>query len=244
MKRIVIFIYGIMGFLLFNVSIVYFINFVAKLNSPFNKIDVGENNGMFVTFFFNSTLMILFGLHHSFMARPRFKQWLVNLLPESIERTTYIVLASLLLLILSWNWQPLPIIIWRVIPFPYFPYLLLVALFWLGWILALFSSSLIDIFDLTGLRQVYSYWRNAPYIPPKFKVVSLYRYIRHPVMLGILIGLWSTPTMTMGHLLLSMGFTIYIFIGIIYEERDLAKIFGDEYREYQKKTRIIIPFIF
>jgi len=242
MKRIAVFCYGIVGFLLFNASLLYFVGFIGNLSFLPKVIDSDPVVPLLPAILSNVTLISIFGLQHSLMARPRFKRWIYKFLDESIERSTYVILSSLFLFMLSWHWQPLPMMLWNVTD-P-IRYSILNGLFWFGWGLAIFSSGLIDLLDLTGIRQVSAYLKNIPHSPPEFKIKSIYRYIRHPIMLGTLIGLWATPSMTAGHLLLSVGFSVYIFIGIIYEERDLEKILGDEYQNYQQTTKIIIPFVF
>ncbi|CAK0743678.1 Methanethiol S-methyltransferase [Gammaproteobacteria bacterium] len=225
-----------------NASLLYFVGFVGNLPFLPKTVDSGFAPSLPFAILLNIAFIAIFGLQHSFMARPEFKRWSSRFLEESMERSTYVILASLLLFMLSWHWQPLPMAVWNITNPP--GYFILRGLFWLGWGLAIFSSGLIDILDLTGLRQVSAYLKGVPHAPPEFKIQSIYRYIRHPIMLGTLIGLWATPTMTAGHLLLSVGFSTYIFVGIVYEERDLAGIIGEKYRDYQRTTKIIIPFVF
>ncbi|CAK0741994.1 methanethiol S-methyltransferase [Gammaproteobacteria bacterium] len=158
MKRIAVFGYGIIGFLLFHTSLLYFIGFIANLSFLPKTIDSGEAGAPLPALLLNSVFIVLFGLQHSIMARPKFKRWWANFLSEAIERTSYVVLASLLILMLSWHWQPLPTVVWRVTaPAGYW---LLFGLFWCGWIFAMFASGLIDLFDLIGLCQVYAYWKD------------------------------------------------------------------------------------
>lgn len=239
MRRAVALVYGVFGFLLFHVSLLYFIGFLANLSFLPKTLDTGEETSVWVAVLINTTLIALFGLQHSIMARPKFKQWWAKYLPVAIERSTYVVLASLILLLLAWQWRPLPGVVWQVTtPTGYWFW---VGLFYFGWIFSTFAAGLIDLFDLMGLRQVYFHWRNLPYTPPEFKIVSIYRYIRHPIMLGTLLGLWATPTMTVGHLLLAIGLTLYIFIGIAYEEKDMVDLLGEKYLEYKKRTNKISP---
>ena len=137
-------------------------------------------------------------------------------------------------------WQPLPDMVWHVEePFAYW---FLVFLFGFGWLFSLYATFLIDHADLLGLQQAFSYWREKPYIPVTFQVVSVYKYIRHPIMLGTICGLWATPSMSMGHLVLAIGFTVYILIGIYFEERDMIKTYGDVYTTYQQNTSMLFPF--
>ena len=210
MGRILALIYGIFGFLLFNASLIYFILFI----SPTFEAQL-MNSGTEVPFvqalFINILLIILFGVQHSVMARPLFKDWWTKIVPMPIERSTYVVIASLFMILLCGLWQPLPELVWNVEN--HLAYWVLIGLFGFGWLFSLYATFLINQFDLLGLRQVFLYWRVKPYTPVPFKVVSVYKYIRHPIMSGTIIGLWATPTMSMGHFVLAIGFTVYIFIG-------------------------------
>ncbi len=161
------------------------------------------------------------------------------MVPQPIERSTYVLLASLLLAVLFWQWRPMPAVIWEVEQ----PGLqvALTGLFFLGWVVALYSSAIIDHFDLFGLRQVYLHLRGRPYSHPPFVLKSLYRLVRHPLMLGLLIAFWSAPTMTAGHLLFSALMTGYIVVGVLFEERDLARHLGNEYAAYRTATPMFVP---
>jgi protein-S-isoprenylcysteine O-methyltransferase Ste14 len=239
MNRILAFIYGVCGFLLFNATLIYFIIFISPIFEP-KLIDVGTEVAFAQALLINTLLMTVFGLQHSVMARPKFKQWWLKIIPIPIERSTYVFMASLLLILLCWLWQPLPAVVWQVEnPIGYG---ILVGLFWFGWLFSLFATFLIDQFDLIGLRQVYLYLRGQPYTPVPFKVISVYKYIRHPIMLGTIIGLWATPSMSVGHLMLAIGFSIYIFIGIRLEEKDMMDIHGEFYQKYRQKTSMVMPF--
>ena len=241
MKKFVVLGYGMIGFLLFHMSLIYFIGFMANFSFLPRTLDSDPRGDPLVSILVDIVLIVLFGLQHSMMARPQFKKWWIKWTLPAVERTTYVILASLLLWVLCWYWHPVPIVIWEVND--RLSFLLLWGLFWFGWIFGIFASGLIDLSDLMGLRQVYAYFYNTQYSPPEFKVVSIYRYIRHQIMLGTLIGLWATPKMTIGHLLLAMGLTIYIFIGIVYEENDLIQTFGSKYQEYRRMTTAILPFV-
>jgi protein-S-isoprenylcysteine O-methyltransferase Ste14 len=231
-------IYGIAGYLLFNAVLIYFMAFLANLPVP-KTVDSGTAIGIVPAIAIDILLMALFGIQHSLMARPFFKRWWLNMVPLPIERSTYVWLSSGLLLVLFWQWQPVPTVVWQVNHS--LGYWILWSLFGSSWLFALYATSLIDHFDLLGLRQVYLYFRGEPYTPVAFKEVSVYRYIRHPIMLGTLIGLWATPLMTLGHLLLAIGFSIYIFIGIRLEEDDMKDIHGEWYEHYRRKTSMVMP---
>jgi len=238
MKKILFFIYGVTAYLLFNIVLFYFVGFLGNWLVP-KTIDSGPESTLGSALLINSLLIILFGLQHSMMARPVFKQLWLKTVPIPIERSTYVLFSCLALSLLGWLWQPLPTVIWQIEnPFGYFT---LWGLFGLGWLLSLYATFLVDHFDLFGLRQVYLYLMGLPYVPVPFKEQSIYRYIRHPIMLGILIGFWATPTMTLGHLLLAGGFSLYIFIGIRLEEQDMQRTHGKHYEKYQQKTSMIMP---
>ena len=242
MSKILIFGYGLFNFLLFNLALIYFVGFMGNFIVP-KTIDSGVTIPPVQALLINLALIALFGIQHSVMARPKFKQWLLKIIPEPIERSTYVLLATLMLILLCWQWQPIPdVIIWQVEnPFGYWT---LWGLFGFGWLFSLFATGLIDQFDLLGLRQIYQYLGDKPYQPVPFKVVAVYQYIRHPIMLGTIIGVFATPTMTIGHLLLALGFTIYIFIGIYFEEKDMLRTHGDRYVKYQQETTMLIPKLF
>jgi protein-S-isoprenylcysteine O-methyltransferase Ste14 len=237
-KRTLAFVYSIIGFLLFNFIFLYFIGFIGNLVVPYS-IDSGEPSSLTLAIATDVALIILFGIQHSVMARPRFKQWWTTFVPEPMERSTYVLFSCLAMILLCWYWQPLPQVIWQVNHAV--GSTLLLGLFWGGWLFSFFSSFLISHFDLLGVRQAYFYWQEKEYKPVPFKIISVYKYVRHPIMLGTLIGLWATPTMTVGHLLLSTGFTLYIFIGVHFEEKDLRQLYGRVYEDYQRSTWRIIP---
>jgi protein-S-isoprenylcysteine O-methyltransferase Ste14 len=189
-------------------------------------------------------LILLFGLQHSVMARSGFKQWLTRFVPAHLERSVYLLAAAAALGLLLVCWQPVPTAIWRVGQQPYAA--LLWALFAAGWLLAVASTYMIDHFSLFGLTQAWRHHRTSRgYIVPgqndAFRTPALYRHVRHPLYLGLLIGFWVTPAMTAGHLLLAAGMTLYVLVGIVFEERDLIRRFGDRYRDYRNRVPALIP---
>lgn len=246
--RLFILLFGILCYALFFVTFVCLIAFIANLNYhvpmlsfiPW-RIDSFADVFSFKGLLINISLIALFGIQHSTMARQAFKTQLTKVIPEAMERSVYVLFSSLVLIALMHFWQPMTTALWLIESTT--GKSIMWALFLLGWSMVFFSSFIINHFDLFGLRQVYLRFRNKPYEQLPFKIKSLYKLVRHPLYLGVLIGTWATPLMTIGHLTLAIGFTIYILVGIHYEETDMIRAFGDKYREYAKKTAMLIPFI-
>lgn len=237
--RLAIFIYGVLSYLVFLASFLYAIGFVGNFLVP-KSIDTGTATGPVVAVIVNLILLGLFALQHSIMARPGFKRWWTRLIPPAAERSTYVLLSSLLLFLLYWLWQPLPAPVWSL-ENPVAVYLLW-ALFALGWLIVLLSTFMIDHFDLFGLKQVWLQLRGRDYTPPPFHCPALYRVVRHPIMLGFVIAFWATPQMSVGHLLFALATTAYIVIGVWLEERDLVRAHGQQYRDYRQRVPMLLPF--
>ena len=174
------------------------------------------------------------------MARPAFKYWWTKIVPTHVERSTYVLAASLILLLLCWQWHPMTGVVWSVENG--IGKAVLNGLYWLGWGILLFSSFIINHLDLFGLRLVSLHLHSLAYHHVEFQTKSLYRYLRQPIMLGFIIAFWATPHMTTGHLLFAAGSTIYILIGIQFEERDLGHFLGTDYRDYQNRVPMLLPF--
>lgn len=232
------FLYGLASYGAFIASFLYAIGFVGNLYVP-KSIDSGPFGAIGEALLVNTVLLGLFAIQHSVMARPAFKVWWTRIVPRSMERSTYVLISSSLLALLFWKWQAIPGSLWNVENQP--GHMALNALFWLGWLIALWSTFMVSHFDLFGLRQVYLRLRGVAYTPVRFNAGALYKFVRHPLMLGFLIAFWATPDMTVGHLLFSIGMTAYIFTGIHFEERDLATIHGEAFEQYRNDVPMIIP---
>ena len=237
--RIASFAYGLISYAIFFCTFVYAAGFQSNLVVP-KSIDNGPFTPLGQSIVINLILLTLFGLQHTIMARPGFKAWWTTIIPAQIERATYVLISSLLIILLFWQWRPMPAAIW------YFPnggaYWLLMGGLFAGFGLVLVSSFLIDHFDLFGLRQVYLHLRGVEYTPKKFSTPFLYKYIRHPLYVGWFLSFWCTPSMTQGHLLFAAVWTAYILIAIPFEERDLVKFLGEPYNRYRAGTPMFLPW--
>lgn len=238
MSKVIALIYGIASYLLFLVVFLYAIGFVGNWLVP-KSIDSGTEGGLVPSLLINAILLSVFAVQHSVMARPGFKSWWTKMVPEPIERSTYVLLSSLALVLLFWQWQPLLGVVWDVKNS--LGSIVLCGLFWLGWLIVLTSTFLINHFDLFGLRQVYLNLRNEKYTHLNFRIIGLYKLVRHPIMLGFIIAFWATPRMTVGHLVFAIATTVYIVIALQLEERDLVASHGDTYNEYKKQVSMLMP---
>jgi protein-S-isoprenylcysteine O-methyltransferase Ste14 len=238
MGRILAFVYGVVSYVIFFVTFLYAIGFVGNLFVP-KSIDSGELAPFSQALLVNALLLGLFAIQHSVMARPGFKHWWTKFVPKPIERSTYVLLASLVLLVLFWQWRAMTDVVWNVENT--FGSYILWAMFLLGWATVLVGTTLINHSDLFGLRQVSLYRRGEEYTELGFRTPFLYKIVRHPIMLGFIIAFWATPRMTVGHLIFAIGTTAYILIAIQLEERDIVNAHGATYEEYRKEVAMILP---
>ena|SRR6185295_4045621 len=239
MSRFISFLYGVAAYVVFFAVILYAIGFVSGFVVP-KTIDTGPGVPMAEAIIVNLLLMSLFALQHSVMARKEFKQWWTKFVPKSVERSTYVLFASLALALLFWQWRPIPALVWNIDNPEIASSLLAFSLF--GWVIVFTSTFLINHFELFGLHQVVNNLAGRPMPAPRFRAPLYYQFVRHPIYLGFVIAFWAAPTMTAGHLLFAAVTTAYILIGIQLEERDLIGLFGDEYRRYRDRVSMLLPW--
>jgi protein-S-isoprenylcysteine O-methyltransferase Ste14 len=238
MRRVIGFVYGVTCYAIFFLTFLYLIAFVANFWVP-KGIDDGSPTTIGLALLINLGLIALFGIQHSVMARPAFKRRLKAVLPDSVERSTFVLASSAVLILLYWQWRPMPQVVWSV-ESPVWQAVLW-GLLLAGFGIVLLATLIIDHFDLFGLRQVWLRLVDKPYYHHSFRVTYFYKFVRHPIYLGLLLGFWCTPLMTVGHLLFAAGMTVYILIGIRFEERDLEHFLGEDYRRYKQRVPMLVP---
>lgn len=237
-SRVTTFLYGVVSYLIFFATFLYAIGFLGNVVVP-KSIDSGRTAPLGAALLIDAGLLAIFAVQHSVMARPWFKRIWTRVIPKQAERSTYVLISSLALILLFWLWQPIGGVVWTVEQ----PALrtVLYGLFALGFGIVLLSTFLINHFDLFGLRQVYLYLRGKEYTQLRFGTPLLYRHVRHPLYLGWLLAFWATPTMTIAHLFFAIATTAYIFMAIQFEEKDLLDTFGEDYRRYREHVPMIVP---
>jgi methanethiol S-methyltransferase len=239
MSRLFALLYGFASYAIFLVAILYAIGFVDGFYVP-KDIDSGAPAPLSEALVINLSLLLLFAIQHSVMARQPFKRWWARYVPTAIERSTYVLLASLVLLLLFWQWRPIATIVWHI-ENPQLA-IAMTALSMFGWFIVFTSTYLINHFELFGLQQVIKNMSGSQPDAATFRTPLYYKFVRHPIYLGFVIAFWAAPTMTAGHLLFAGVTTAYIFVGIAFEERDLVALFGDDYRRYREKVSMLIPW--
>lgn len=243
MGRILIFIFGVIAYIAFLASFLYAIAFVAGLDQ-FEFIQYTIDSGgpivpLSQALLINAALLALFAVQHSIMARIWFKNIWTKIIPEPMERSVFVLLTSIILFVMYWNWRPIPDVVWDVSDSTLGT--VLMGLGYLGWFIVLISTFLIDHFDLFGLRQIWLHLQKKEYTPVKFQTTGLYQFVRHPLMLGFMIAFWCAPTMTMGHLFFAIMTTAYMFVGMVLEEKDTATMLGEPYSAYRQEVSMIMP---
>jgi protein-S-isoprenylcysteine O-methyltransferase Ste14 len=238
MKKLSVFLYGLISYLLFMGIFIYLIGFLADVIVP-KSIDRGGDLPLLPSLLIDIGLIVLFGLQHSIMARSGFKNWLVKHIPKAAERSTYVLASTLALILLVILWQPIPLIIWDFKST--LGKALTYGLYCAGILGILITSFQLNHFDLFGLRQVYLYLLDRQYSHPRFVRSFLYRWVRNPMHTATITFFIATPRLTLGHLILSIGMTVYTLIGLHYEERDLAHALGETFHTYRRKTPSLLP---
>lgn len=238
MKRTLVLLYGVVCYVVFFATFLYAIAFLGNFLVP-RSIDAAPASGLGEALAVNVALLSIFALQHSVMARPAFKRWWTRIVPSAAERSTYVLLSSVALILLFWQWRPIGAIVWQIDSD--LGRALVYGGYAFGWALLLFATFLINHFDLFGLRQAWLCFRRRPYTEIPFRTPALYKVVRHPLYVGWLLIFWCAPTMTAAHLLFAVMTTAYILIAIQLEERDLAHAFP-EYARYRERVPMLIPF--
>jgi protein-S-isoprenylcysteine O-methyltransferase Ste14 len=232
--------YGLAAYLVFLLTFLYAVGFVSGLVVP-KWIDAGTVAGPIESIIVDILLLSVFALQHSVMARQSFKKWWSRFIPTSVERSTYVLFASLALILLFWQWRPIPTVFWQVADARWA--IAVQGLSFLGWLVVLLSTFMISHFELFGLQQVMVNLAERTIPEARFRAPAFYKFVRHPMYLGFIVAFWAAPVMTVGHLLFAAVTTAYIFVGILLEERDLVELFGNEYLSYRAGVPMLIPLL-
>lgn len=239
MKRTLVFLYGTIAYLLGLASLTYWVGFMTNFDFMPKTVNTGEPTPLVTALLINFGLMLVFGIQHGIMARKSFKAWLTRFIPEAAERSTFVLASALCLILIMWQWRPMPITVWH------FENIIvaggLTAFFWLGWVLVFGGSFAINHFELFGLQQIYFNLRNKPFDGIQFKAPFIYKVIRHPMMLGVVLAIWATPLMTVSQLFFAITLSIYLVIGLYFEERDLVARYGERYTNYAEQVPQLVP---
>jgi protein-S-isoprenylcysteine O-methyltransferase Ste14 len=238
MKRFLVFAYGVVSYVVSLGAFLYLAGFLGNLFVP-RSIDAAPVGPLWEALLVNSLLLGVFALQHSVMARPGFKAWWTRFVPKPAERSTYVMVTNLALILLFWQWRPMGGVIWEVQD----PTArgIFHGLYAAGWLIVLGTTFLLNHFDLFGLRQVWLYLCGKPYTALRFKTPGPYKVVRHPLYVGWLIAFWATPTLTTAHLVFAVGMTLYILVAIRFEERDLVEHLGEPYADYRRTVPMLIP---
>jgi methanethiol S-methyltransferase len=239
MTRLIAFLYGVFSYAVGFAALVYAIGFLTGLVVP-KTIDDGAIVPVAEAVIVDLVLMSLFAIQHSVMARQSFKRWWTRFVPKPVERSTYVLFSGLVLILLFWQWRPLPATVWRIDDIELAAAVTGLGL--VGWFILLSSTFLINHFELFGLHQVTNNLSGKPMPAPRFRTPLYYNFVRHPIYLGLVIAFWATPHMTAGHLLFAAVTTGYILVGIALEERDLVDVFGEDYRRYKARVAMLVPW--
>ena len=240
MKKSIAFVYGILAYLIFLIAFLYAIGFVGNFIVP-KSIDTGTETNFLQALLVNALLLGVFVIQHSIMARPAFKKWWTSIISPAVERSTFVLLTSLILLLIFWQWQPIKSVVWEA--HNETVAMILSGVFFFGWLVVFLATFMINHFELFGLKQVLDNLKNKQLQPHVLQVNFFYKFVRHPIMLGFIIAFWATPLMTLGHLIFAIGTTVYIILSVKFlEEKTLRYYIGPDYEEYQKKVPMLIPF--
>ncbi|MEM9839663.1 MAG: methanethiol S-methyltransferase [Pseudomonadota bacterium] len=238
MSRILIFAYGVASYVVFLGVFVYAIAFLGNFYIP-NSIDADPAGPVRTALIVNLALLSGFAVQHSLMARPFFKRWWTSMIPPAAERSTYILFSNLAMIALFLWWQPIGGVVWDINAQP--SRSIILAIYFIGWAILFYATCLLNHFELFGLRQVWHHLRGLPQPEAQFREPGMYKHVRHPIYVGWLIIFWATPTMTMAHLLFAVVTSLYILVAVQFEEHDLVKALGDDYRNYKRRVPMILP---